>query len=345
MLPEEEWKQVQRKSGRVRSSSSGNDDNLTSFYVSNLHGGTARSELWDPCAKLGDLLDVYVAGRKDKVGSFFAFVKFSKIIEQEKIDNILKGLQEIEIQGKRIKANCAKHPRVAVKKIAQRSKPTGELGRLQRWQNAWTSRKKTEINLECVPGIANWADNSALIGEVRSFDVLYNFPALFSMEGYDVVDIKYMRGLQVSVKFRTARAAEARKNPGRIVWVKIVGVPVLAWDESNFAAIAGSFGRVLVDVAPFWNCMDDSARKICILTNILRKLNEEVYVSFSGSSHKVGVFEVDDGWTPFSPFSSPSVADSDEDEDRNSDGSENIVLEDGEFVPKTQAGGGDASSE
>ncbi|KAL4561276.1 hypothetical protein LXL04_033440 [Taraxacum kok-saghyz] len=305
MLPEEDWKQVRRKGSRTGKSPSGNDANLTSFYVSNLHGGTARSELWGPCAKLGELRDVYVAGRKDRAGSFFAF--------------------EIEIRGKKITANCAKHPRAVVKKTTQRTEvPNVKAFRpVNRGTRSFADVTKgiempiqnPEINLDCVPEIKNWSDGSVLIGEVRSLDVLCNFPSLLGMEGFEVVDIKYLGGLQMSMKFRSVRAAgvfkankgiwlkkfvwvdvfgKVRKSPGRIAWVKIVGIPSLAWDEANFAAIAGSFGRVL---------------------------------------------------SPFSPFAAPSAADSNDEDGRNSDVSENIVLEDGEFVPETQAGEGGASSE
>ncbi|KAL4561065.1 hypothetical protein LXL04_033227 [Taraxacum kok-saghyz] len=348
---ESEWRQVRRKGGRTAQATAATRDvDLMSLYVSNLLGGTNRSELWPPCAKLGDLVDIYVAGRKDRAGSFFAFVKFAKISEQANIDSIVKRLSEIEIRRKKLLANYAKHPRQGDRTFAEVAKGSAAV------------ESKPVINLDCVPGVKSWIDNSVLVGDVRNFDTLCNFPSLIAMEGYDVMEIKYVGGLQVAVKFRSIRAAEVFKanksiwlkwfvwvelfgkvhnSPGRIAWLKVVGVPVMAWDESNFAAIAGNFGRVLVDVASFWNCMDVAAGKVCILTKRLKKIKEEIDLSLSGTSFKVGVIELEDGWSPFSPFSTPSETDSDGEDDGNSEASDNINLEEREFVPETQNGGGD----
>ncbi|KAL4555267.1 hypothetical protein LXL04_037882 [Taraxacum kok-saghyz] len=309
-------------------------------------------------------------------GSFFAFVKFAKVEVQQQIEKIIEGLKEIEIRGKKLRANYAKHPRAMAKKSGQW--PTVPVERVFRPANRGArsfaevtkgdvkTASKPQITLDCVSEIKQWADNSVLLGEVPSFDVICNFPSLLAMEGYDVTDIKYVGGMQVSMKFRTARAAgnfkankgiwlkwfvwvdlfgKVRKHPGRIAWLKVVGVPITAWDESNFAAIAGYFGKVLVDVAPFWNRTDVSGGKICILTEHMKKINNEVEVALLGVIFKVGVIEIEDGWTPFSPYSTPSVVGSDGEDDRNSDGSENVVLEEGEYVPETQTGGFKESTE
>lgn len=179
---------------------------------------------------------------------------------------------------------------------------------------------------------------------------------MLDLEGFDVLEVKYTRGMQVAVKFRSERSAEVfkankciwlkwfiwldlfgkvRSSLGRIVRIKIVGVSISAWDESNFRPIARSFGKVLVDVASFWNCSNVSSGKLCILTHNLKRINEEISIYFAGAIQSVGIFEVDDDWVPFRPFSHSS---SDKFEEESDDGdefsvsSDKVILEEGEFV-------------
>ena len=86
-----------------------------------------------------------------------------------------------------------------------------------------------------------------------------------------------MGEMQIAIKFKSVRVAENFKaNKGiwskwfskievlgdntiryeRIAWVKITGVPFLAWDEANFATVAGIFDNVLVNTCSFWNNND-----------------------------------------------------------------------------------------
>ncbi|CAH1421410.1 unnamed protein product [Lactuca virosa] len=88
----------------------------------------------------------------------------------------------------------------------------------------------------------------------------------------------------------------------RVMWIKITGVPILAWDESNFSSIAGFFGKVLVNTFSFWNNNDISMVKVCILSAFQEKINDELVVNLDGVVYRVGVFEIEDEWTPFKPF-------------------------------------------
>ncbi|CAH1436927.1 unnamed protein product [Lactuca virosa] len=84
------------------------------------------------------------------------------------------------------------------------------------------------------------------------------------LDGYDVVETKYLGGMQIIVKFKSEKADEIFKANKRlwlkwfnrtdflgdksvrferITWIKITSLLFLAWDESNFAAIARNFGK------------------------------------------------------------------------------------------------------
>ncbi|CAH1444736.1 unnamed protein product [Lactuca virosa] len=350
-----------------------NVENLTSFYVSNLPGDALNKEIWKSCASLENLSDIYIAGRRDSSGSFFALFKFATVKDKKEIDNIVKGLNEITCRGRKLVANCAIHPKRAYHVTSRRSSviaprvfkpaPRGTRSFAEVTKGMTEVAKMVAASLEGISEVLKWADKSVLVGEVRNYELICNFPTLLDLEGYDVLEVKYIRVMQVAVKFRSERSVEVfkankciwlkwfiwvdlfgkvRSSPGRIAWIKIVGVPIPAWDESNFAAIAESFGKVLVNVAPFWNCSDVSSGKLCILTHSLKRINEEIPISFVGVIQSVRVYEVDDDWVPFRPSSHSS---SDESEEESDDGdefsvsSDKVILEEGKFVPSLGSGG------
>lgn len=85
---------------------------ITSFYVSNPPGDVTKKEIWKLCLLLGKLVDVYINGRRDAFGAFFVFVRFSEVTDPSTIE---KNLNEIICSGRKLKANCAKHPHDGVK--------------------------------------------------------------------------------------------------------------------------------------------------------------------------------------------------------------------------------------
>ncbi|KAL4556991.1 hypothetical protein LXL04_035161 [Taraxacum kok-saghyz] len=149
------------------------------------------------------------------------------------------------------------------------------------------------------------------------------------MEGYDVADIKYMGGLLLTLKFRSPKAAvvfRANKNIWmqwfnwlepvgkkehkfeRIAWIKITGVPILAWDESNFDLIANNYGKVLIQSNSFWDNKDISHGKVGILTTNRKRIDDEIITEIGGSLVRNGINEFDDNWFSFKPFSPRSMS-------------------------------------
>lgn len=115
------------------------------------------------------------------------------------------------------------------------------------------------INLSNINKIEDWADKSVMAGEAKDFDILCNFPSLFTLEGYDMLECKQLRGMKVSVKFKSCWESQIIKvnksiwekwfsrievmvmnaiRYKRVMWIKITGVPIRALDESNFSSIA-----------------------------------------------------------------------------------------------------------
>ncbi|KAL4575584.1 hypothetical protein LXL04_022432 [Taraxacum kok-saghyz] len=260
---ESEWREVRRKkpsqAAPVGVAGIRSDPAVTSFYVCNLPGDARKGELWKECVKLGNLVDIYLVGRRDSVGLFFAFVRY---LDVDKADVIEAGLNEVVCRGRRLKANCAKNPTPAQPKKshvpAVRKRPNFHYASRDSRTFAdalggKSAPKQTQVaapaivRMATIPEIQNWAGNGVLVGVAKNFDTLCNFPSL--------------GGMNVAVKFSSRRAGDvfiANKSIWlkwfskvelmdksifrfeRIAWVKAAGVPPQAWDDSNFSAILGS---------------------------------------------------------------------------------------------------------
>ncbi|KAL4592419.1 hypothetical protein LXL04_005413 [Taraxacum kok-saghyz] len=270
-------------------------------------------------------------------------------------------LNKINIRGRNIKANCAKNPPPLQPK--SHAPPVRQVNRFHNaprdsrsfkdvlgGNNIHSSNVHAPVSsLSIIPEIYEWVNSELFVGVAKSFDTLCNFPALVSLEGFDISEVKYIGGMNIAVKFKSKRAGEvfkANKNMWlkwfnsvesfdkstlkfeRIVWVKVVGIPPQAWDDSNFAAVLEDFGKVMVYPGSFWNSSDISAGKLCILTEYRMKINEEIETLLNGNRYQVGVMEIEDDWVPFRPFVLNEDTESDEsEEDRGDD------LEDGEIDP------------
>ncbi|KAL4555407.1 hypothetical protein LXL04_038025 [Taraxacum kok-saghyz] len=350
---------------------------ITSFYVSNLHGGTTRDDLWKTCAKLGKLEDIFIAGRKNNSGRFFAFVKFSGVECERTMEELLSNTL---CKGVKLMANVSIHPRrtnpsPAIRKNPPPPPPTQRMGHsasFGRGSRSFADVAKgssvkviPEIHLSVNENIRTWVDNATLLGEVKNLDTLCNFPAIMDLNGFNVDELKYIGGMKVVLKFNSKRTADVflankaiwlkwfgwlgdtRKTQApmeRIAWVRIVGMPLIAMDEANFSKVASNFGTVLVTESPFWNNMDSSQGKACILTSMKKMINEEIMVKLQGVQHTVGISEVEENWLLFKPYAENCQSEQGEDDDDEDEDLERVSetvgdgdkeMEEGEFIPNT----------
>lgn len=72
-----------------------------------------------------------------------------------------------------------------------------------------------------------------------------------------------------------------------------------------------------------------SAGKMCILTALMRKINDEVTVELDGSQHRIGVMEIEDDWVPFRSFLAESNSESEDDQEEDDEHEE----DDGDGIP------------
>ncbi|KAI3816588.1 hypothetical protein L1987_16290 [Smallanthus sonchifolius] len=123
---------------------------------------------------------------------------------------------------------------------------------------------------------------------------------------------------------------------GRIVKLRMEGMPMVLRDEAIFRRIAELFGRAMDDVIFSWDAIDISTGYCLVLSEIRSKIEEEVTLVWKNKSYSVWVSEVSESWSPEFGANLPGkVVDESDD-----------VLEDGEFrPPHDSVAGGDASRE
>lgn len=84
-----------------------------------------------------------------------------------------------------------------------------------------------------------------------------------------------------------------------IIWVKIVGLPIHLWDESNLTNISSQFREVVIPFAFFAAFRDFSMVKVCIMTKSLKKVNKEIAIPGGDRMVKIGIIEMEESWSPF----------------------------------------------
>lgn len=123
----------------------------------------------------------------------------------------------------------------------------------------------------------------------------------------------------------------------RVAWIRIVGLPLHLWGQSNFEVITQEFGKTIAPFEDIPNRVDLSHVKMGILTNRKSRINEEIHVAFENKVYTLGIIEFDEDWFPFNFDPSEDVY-----EKSNAIEEE---MEEGEFRIETQRIDGDMGND
>ncbi|KAL4581616.1 hypothetical protein LXL04_006139 [Taraxacum kok-saghyz] len=154
----------------------------------------------------------------------------------------------------------------------------------------------------------DWLD-SCLVGEVKNIELLSKCMSIIHAYGLGECSIRYIGGLVVMLQFNNKMIADCflqnqRLNwsawfvwlkkwdekflvKNRVVWLKIVGVPVNCWDPTFFTVIAEHFGKVVIPGGGRDETRDMSFGKICILRSSLDPIVPSMFRSITTSSFDI----------------------------------------------------------
>nr|GEZ54388.1 RNA-directed DNA polymerase, eukaryota, nucleotide-binding alpha-beta plait domain protein [Tanacetum cinerariifolium] len=275
-----------------------------SIFVTNFPDSTSSKDLWKLCQAYGTVVDVYIPNRRSKLRKRFAFVRFIRV---DNVDRLVSNLCTLWIGRMHLHANIVRFERrpVSVPKgsVSQNSKShcdlAGKTFASAVTANITSNPPKPVLVLDDTCEVIRDLDNFVM-GEVTQFSSINNLKVILSNEGFNNVNVTYLGGLWVmleanSVKVKrnllkhvgvaswfkslsNAQADFAAKE--RIVWVDIEGIPLHVWSRNTFRKIGAKWGEMF----ELEDGNDDhfARKRICIKTSQVGIILESFKVIVKG---------------------------------------------------------------
>ncbi|GKC09006.1 RNA-directed DNA polymerase, eukaryota, partial [Tanacetum coccineum] len=239
-----------------------------SVFVTNFPNHFSAQDLWKVCNAYGKVIDVYIPLKKSKAGKKFAFVRFIKV---DNLDRLIGNLCTIWIGRFHLHANPVRFQRESRVSTAQQSK-----GKEGFSNSSFASVLKTgsqNPKMAYDPSLAIVLDDScfldkdmscSLMGKIKDINALSNLYALLANEGFDKVNLTYLGGFWVLIDTGSTTSKEKMcKHMGvaswfhellpandsfvsedRLVWVSVEGLPIKTWTHKTFDKIVSPWGSL-----------------------------------------------------------------------------------------------------
>ncbi|GJV26851.1 RNA-directed DNA polymerase, eukaryota [Tanacetum coccineum] len=251
----------------------------------------------------------FIPNRRSKAGKHFAFVRFIKV---DNVDRLVRNLCTLWIGRMHLHANVVRFERSPLH-FSRSSQPIRpDKPAASSFVSALKGIPVTPLPAPSTPAMV--LDESCMVtrdldnyvmGEVKQFSSINNLRVLLSNEGFHNTQLVYLGGLWVMIELESIKTkTKFMKHVGvaswfnrlcnaqsdfvskeRIIWVDIEGVPLHAWSRNTFYKIGSKWGEVL----ELEECKDDffARKRICIKTkqedNILEKfkiiVNGKIFVA------------------------------------------------------------------
>ncbi|CAI9298858.1 unnamed protein product [Lactuca saligna] len=206
------WTEVRRKTPMNRA--------ITTFYVAYPQNDISKPMLSESFHRYGKLMDIYILGRKDKSGFYFAFIRFEGVKD---VEALLKSLNKVKCGHCIVKVNVSKYVKknnnfsTRVRSGIPNHKPQHHISsptsRLQAGISyadvvSGNSHKYppphplriTPVHLNKVPTVES-SFQSLLTGDIKDIELLKDLPKLLNAEKVIFADVHYAGGLRIILKF------------------------------------------------------------------------------------------------------------------------------------------------
>lgn len=285
-IMKDSWKSQGKKTIAVfpRPSNADRVQNIShSIYVTNFPDSSTPRDLWSACSVYGSVVDVFITLKKSKAGKRFAFVRFVKV---HNLDRLVENLCTVWIGSHHLFANRVRYER-PLRNYSSLNSPRNDSIRplispspVQHGHKAGSYvnavNKSSSVTqgpmLSLVPALV--LDDECLIdrdlskcltGKVKNASSIPNLYTIFRDEGFPDIKLTYLGGLWVMIECGNQIIKDnMRKHKGvfswfqdlldarndfvseeRIVWVDLEGVPLNAWSRATFSRIGKLWGEAL----------------------------------------------------------------------------------------------------
>ncbi|GKE05812.1 RNA-directed DNA polymerase, eukaryota [Tanacetum coccineum] len=290
-----------------------------SVFVTNFPEHFTARNLWNVCTAYGKVFDVYIPLKKSKAGKKFAFVRFLKV---DNLERLIENLCTIWIGRFRLHANPVRFHREARAPFPQPTKVN--VGTVK---NSFVSVLKSNSHKVSSPSdstpvivmddscIVDKDLSCSLMGKIKDINALSNIYVILADEGFDNVSISYLGGFWILIDAGTVSSKEKMiKHVGmaswfsdlrpadpffvseyRLVWISVEGLPIGTWNNTALAKIVSQWGT-LSDVD---TVVDPSLsfKKLCMVTKLHTIINDRVKIIVKGRIYWLRVKELE-AWTP-----------------------------------------------
>ncbi|PWA46118.1 RNA-directed DNA polymerase, eukaryota [Artemisia annua] len=267
-----------------------------------------------------------------KLGRRFAFVRFIKVCNVDSLisrmneawygtyhlfASVSRFERKTNVEEKR-KPNVPVHANVQNRTFVPNDNKKGSYASLFKHQSDVNimeqEKKKKVVYLEQSDMSSITDEGTILLGKVRELSLIENIQVVCTKEGFHNVDVNYLGGSWVWMDFDNRKACSRFKQhedmqfyftklcpltkdfvvDDKVVWVRIEGLPIVAWSTRAFKKIAEEWGEVMY--------VDDEGGavgngRICIKTKVGCKVGGELKVMLAGSCYNVWVKELSE-WVP-----------------------------------------------
>ncbi|GKC34836.1 RNA-directed DNA polymerase, eukaryota [Tanacetum coccineum] len=302
------------------------EDNVShiskSVFVTNFPDNFGSRDLWKLYETYGRVVDVFIPNRISKAGKRFAFVRFIRV---DDVDRLVRNLCTLWVGHFHLHANVVRFERPRRSPIPARfSQPNvisgpGSFAPVVKGNSCSNAHYTSSINsptLVLDDSCVNLRDLSRhVMGKVKDLNSIPNLKTLLTKEGFPEVILSYLGGLWVMLELDT----EATKtnllhhigvnswfqilqdaihdfvSDERVVWVDIEGVPLNVWTRETFLKIGKKWGETM-DIEE--NLVTSFARKrLCIITKQADNILEKFKITFKGKVYTARAKELF-AWTP-----------------------------------------------
>nr|GEY74270.1 RNA-directed DNA polymerase, eukaryota [Tanacetum cinerariifolium] len=232
-----------------------------SVFVTNFPDNFGTRDLWNICQTYGKVVDVFIPNRKSKTGKRYAFVRFIKV---DDMDRLIGNLYTLWVGRFHLHANAVRYERP--------SKPIPPTNNLSSYSPKHNVSYATVVNNIKPPNRFSVLDLPALVLDdtcgnvghfsrhvmerVKDLNSIPNLKMILTKEGFGETK-SYLGGLWVMIElnnvetqkellhhtgakswFQELQAARSDfVSNERIVWVDIEGIPLSVWSHATFSRI------------------------------------------------------------------------------------------------------------
>ncbi|GKB76220.1 RNA-directed DNA polymerase, eukaryota [Tanacetum coccineum] len=351
--------------------------NSHSIFVTNFPNSVNSRDLWDKCKVYGTVVDVFIPNKLSKSGKRFAFVRFIKVYN---IDRLVENLCTLWIGVHHLFANHVRFDRPPKPNVSKANfPPLNVSNKSHGLRNNHKSIGSNEPFVSVVKGLANplISPSPALVlddecinecdfskcvmGKVKDLNSILNLKVILAEEGFENVTPFYLGGRWVMFECNNIKAKrnllkhtgfcswfhEIQEVPRdfvsneRVVWVDIEGVPLYAWKRETFVKIGKKWGE-LVDIEDA-SATTFGRKRLCIITTLPSSIIETFKIIIKGKVFMIRAKELF-MWNPsFLDVKEKNYV-SDNDSVRGDNNKDGLILssddeeEEGEFVSSEMEG-------